>query len=117
MIKKTLLIFLVACLVCPALAVPPPNRCFLVAVSAHRLLPQSSLILNIRIITGKGKVFGHSVLYIPLETGFGIYQEEGTLWFPGRLATYTGTVALYRIMLPLIEKGDYIALLSAQACY
>ena len=95
----------------------PMNSCSLVAIKGHQFLPDSSLIVNMYAVTGKGKHVGHSVLWIPMDTGFFIYQANGSRWFEGKLQGYNGQVALYSIMLDVIEKTDYIRGMAVQVVY
>jgi hypothetical protein len=95
----------------------PPNACAIIAVKAHRLLPEHSLILNMHVTTSTGRKLGHAVLLIPLRSGFYIYDERGSFWFQGRFETYQKELIITTVMQYNLLKGEHFKQYGLQMAY
>lgn len=90
----------------------PPNACALIAVKAHRYLPNSSVILNLHATTNTGRYIGHAVLLVPLRTGFYIYDERGSFWFQGTFDKYHKGLIVVQILHHDLKPGEHFRQLS-----
>jgi YD repeat-containing protein len=95
----------------------PPNACAIIAVKAHRLLPDQSIILNMHATTSLGRHLGHAVLLIPLRTGFYIYDERGAFWFQGKFETYHKELIITIVMKHTLLRGEYFRQYGMQVAY
>jgi hypothetical protein len=95
----------------------PPNACAIIAVKAHRVLPDHSIILNMHVTTSKGRKLGHAVLLIPLRSGFYIYDERGAFWFQGKFETYHKELMITTVMRYSLFKGEYFRQYALQVAY